>query len=65
MTTKDLAEQKHVIVVKTDDEKVDVADALKKALHEKLDGMPADIQEKIKQKLKAVKEAGDASQEVE
>jgi len=53
-------EQEHVIIVKAGDEKVDVAEALKKALHGKLDGMPADIQEKIKQKLKAVKELRDS-----
>ena len=46
---------KQIVVVKTDGE-ADVADALKKALHEKLEGLPEDIQKKIRQKLEAVRE---------
>jgi hypothetical protein len=53
-------EQAQVIVVQSDDETADVADALKKVLHGKLDGLPAEIQEKIRQKLEAVKGARDS-----
>jgi hypothetical protein len=53
-------EQAQVIVVQSDDETADVADALKKVLHGKLDGLPAEIQEKIRQKLEAVKNARDS-----
>jgi hypothetical protein len=50
-------EQKQVIVVPTDQSKADVGENLKKALHDQLEGLPAAIQEKIRQKLKAVKES--------
>jgi hypothetical protein len=50
-------EQKQVIVVQTDEGKADAAENLQKTLHDKLGGLPAEIQEKIQQKLEAVKKA--------
>ena len=48
-------EQKQVIVVQTDEGKAEAAENLQKTLHDTLGGLPAEIQEKIKQKLEAVK----------
>jgi len=50
----EVKKQAQVVVVHADG-KTDIADAVKKALDEKLKGLPKEVQEQVRQKLKGVK----------